>query len=139
LSWAFDQFAHQLPAQALAGQETTDQDRVFGLAGTRDNGRARDRTDHRLARRFRFGGHQADLGFGAGVGQALGGGVGEFIHRLQETVADLFRTEQREGALQRRGIFGADRTDQQFTPTGCLEVFMPGRHAVACCHMPDKS
>ena len=57
----------------LTSEEAADQDRVFGIAGARDDGGARHRTDYRLTGRQRLGRDQRDLGLGIGVGQALSG------------------------------------------------------------------
>jgi len=134
----FDQFAHQLAAQALADQEAADQDRVLGFAGAGNDRGARARTHHGFTGGQGLGRDQGDFALGIRVGQALRRFRRQFGHRLQETVADLFGAEQTERGMQRRAVFGPDGADQQLVATGCLENLVPGRHAVTGSHTGDS-
>ena len=118
-----------MAAQALAGDEVAHQDGELGVARARHQRRARDRADQRFAGGQRLGGDQGELGVGVGMGQALRHFRRQLLQGVEEPVADLFRSQQAEGALDGAGIFRADRADQQFTPAGQAEVFMPRRQA----------
>jgi hypothetical protein len=68
------------------------------------------------------------------MGQALRHFQAQFLDRIQETLADFFRLQQRKSGAQRHRVAGADRTDQHLASIGQADHLVPGREAVAGSH-----
>ena len=123
-----------MPAQSHPVDVVADQDREFGVAAVVVNGDAGDRADQGFAGRQRFGGDQGELAARVGTGQAFGLLHAQFLHRMQEALANLIRLQQHEGRAQRHGVLGADRADQHLATIGEVDFFVPRGHAVAGGH-----